>query len=82
VSVLRAFLWEGERLTDNQGTKTSVSVSSATAPHVARRIAELAAAMPELDSLSPDQVDTVMKAVVFGELTAEARRRIIAARIN
>lgn len=38
--------------------------------------------MPELDSLSPDQVDTVMKAVVFGELTAEARRRIIAARIN
>ena len=38
--------------------------------------------MPELDSLSPDQVDTVMKAVIFGELTAEARRRIIDARIN
>lgn len=51
-------------------------------PHVAARIAELAAAMPELDELSPDQVDTVMKAVVFGELTAEARRRIVAARID
>jgi site-specific recombinase XerD len=38
--------------------------------------------MPELDSLSPDQVDTVMRAVVFGELTAEARRRIIATRIS
>ena len=51
-------------------------------PHVAKRIAELAAAMPELDSLSPEQVDTVMRAVVYGELTAEARRRIIATRIN
>ena len=49
---------------------------------VAARIAELAAAMPELDDLSPDQVETVMKAVVFGELTAEAKRRIVAARIN
>jgi hypothetical protein len=38
--------------------------------------------MPELGSLSPDQVDTVMKAIIFGELTAEARRRIIAALIN
>src|SRR5208283_4313034 len=50
--------------------------------HVARRIAELAAAMPELDELSPDQVDTVMKAVIFGELTAEAKRRLVAARID
>ena len=61
------------------------SLSSPAGPsttHVARRIAELAAAMPELEDLSPEQVDTVMKAVVFGELAAEARRRIIAARID
>jgi len=38
--------------------------------------------MPELDELSPDQVDTVMKAVIFGELTAEAKRRLVAARID
>jgi integrase len=38
--------------------------------------------MPELDDLSPDQVDTVMKAVVFGELTAEAKRRLVAAQVD
>ncbi len=52
------------------------------AAHVATRIAELAAAMPELEDLSPEQVETVMKAVIFGELAAEARRRIVAARID
>lgn len=49
---------------------------------VAQRIAELAAAMPELEDLSPVEVDVVMKAVVFGELAAEARRRIRAAQID
>jgi integrase len=63
-------------------TVSSPRIATAPTPYVAKRIAELAAAMPELDALSPDQVDTVMRAVVFGELTAAARRRIVAARID
>ena len=63
-------------------TLPSVPVKKRNSAHFATRIAELAAAMPELDDLSPDQVDTVMKAVVFGELTAEANRRLVAASID
>ena len=42
-----------------------------SSPYVAKRIAELAAATSELDSLSPNQVDTVMRAVVFGDSKRE-----------
>lgn len=70
-------------MNDNEPPAFSVvPLASQNTKHVAKRIAEIAAAMPELEDLSPEQVDTIMKAVVFGELTAEARRRIIAARID
>ncbi|MGO8792608.1 MAG: tyrosine-type recombinase/integrase [Terriglobia bacterium] len=67
----------------NDDKITSVTPAGKSASsHVAQRIAELAAAMPELEDLSPEQVDTVMKAVVFGELAAEAKRRIVATRLD
>lgn len=62
--------------------KPGSALTPAPEGHLARRVAELAAAMPELEQLSPSEVDTVMKAVVLGELADEARRRINAARID
>lgn len=72
----------GDRLSERNTRTFSVAPSAKNHAHVTKRIAELAAAMPELDDLSPEQVDTIMRSVIFGELTAEARRRIVAARID
>ncbi len=54
-----------------------------TAPaHLAHRIEELAAGMPELVDLTPEQLDAVTRAVLADELKTDLKRAILAAGID
>lgn len=53
-----------------------------TPAHLTRRIEELAAGMPELADLTPEQLDAVTRAVLADELKAQMKRAVLAAGID
>ncbi|MBE3063508.1 MAG: site-specific integrase [Spirochaetes bacterium] len=50
--------------------------------HLERRVAQLAKGMPELEDLTPAQVDKIAQGVAVDELKAEMRRAIVAERVD
>jgi integrase len=50
--------------------------------HLERRVAQLARGMPELEDLTPAQIDKIAQGVTVDELKAEMRRAIVAERVD
>jgi integrase len=60
----------------------NVPVKTAGASHLERRVSQLARNMPELQDLTPAQVDKIAQGVAVDELKDQMRRAIVAERVD